>query len=112
MASTDPRVFRIPLANVPQRFNIDLGGLRLSMVSKWNPEAPSWVLDVFNADTDAPVILNLPLVTGVDLLHQALHLPLGAAGSFVVFTDGAQLLPPTLDNLGVEANLYFVTAPA
>jgi len=34
---------------------------------------------------------------------------LGFNGELVVFTDGDELMPPTLLNLGVESNVYFQT---
>ncbi len=52
-------------------------------------------------------MLNTPLVTGVDLFAQYRYLNL-VKGQFIVFTAGAELQPPTLENLGQEANLFYV----
>lgn len=100
-------VFKVPLENIPQRFAIELGGVPLLVESRWNAEMPAWELTVFDAATSVPLIASLPLVSGVDLLAQHAHLGLG--GQLHVLTDGDQLLPPTLENLGVEADLYFIT---
>lgn len=101
------QVFRLPLVPVPQRFTIKLAGRSYLVVCRWNGEEPAWNLDLFDADTDAPLILNLPLVTGADLFSQHRHLEIG--GSLVVVTDGAPNIPPTLTNLGAEGNVYFVS---
>lgn len=100
-------VFMIPLENIPQRFAIELGGMPLIVESRWNGEMPAWELSLFDAATSAPLIASLPLVSGVDLLSQHAHL--GLAGQLRVVTDGDQLLPPTLGNLGIEAHLYYIT---
>lgn len=102
----DRPVFRIPLVALPQRFSIDLAGRALTMVSRWNGEMPAWCIDLYDANTQEPIILCLPLVTGGDLLAQFRHLDL--PGSLVVFTDGDLGAPPELQNLGAEANLYYV----
>jgi hypothetical protein len=102
-------VFRVPLAATPQRFNLKLGGLALEVVSRWNGEEAVWVVDFLDADSGSPILLNLPLVTGGDLLGQFRHTALGAAGSLLVVTEGDALAPPSLTNLGAEGNLFFVT---
>lgn len=99
-------VFRIPLTNVPQRFAIDLNGRSFIFVCKYNPEMPNWVLDIIDGDTEEPLIACLPMITGANLLAQ--HAYVGIDGAFVVYTDGNEFAIPTLDNLGNEANLYFV----
>jgi len=99
-------VYRIPLEPTPQRFDIELGGRALTMEVRWNPEIPGWILDIYDADTDAPLILCLPLITGIDMLAQ--HRYLGLPGSIVVTTDGDDLAVPTEYNLGGDSNLFHV----
>lgn len=103
-------VFRIPLVSIPQRFKMELGGLALEVVSRWNGESACWVLDFIDADTGLPLLLNLPVVTGADLFSQFRHTRLGAAGSLIAFTDGDLAAPPGVDNLGAEGNVFFLTA--
>lgn len=100
--------FLIPLINVPQKFSIALGGKEYIMTSKWNdsPDA-GWVADFDDAITGESVVANVPLITGADCLEGLEYL--GFNGSLIVFTDGNPLLVPTLENLGVESNLYFQT---
>ena len=100
------QVFRIPLTTEPQRFSITLKEQALILQVRWNHEGESWVFDMFEGETEAPILLNMPLVTGVDLLAQHQHL--NFSGSIVVATDGNVDLEPTLNNLGEESNLYYI----
>jgi hypothetical protein len=99
-------VFRIPLKNTPQRFEIELAGRSFIMVVRWNPAMPNWILCLLDGETEQPLLNCLPFTTGVDLLSQFRHV--GIEGSFVVVTDGDEFATPTLENLGGESNLYYV----
>lgn len=100
--------FLIPLLNVPQDFFITLANRELRIVTKWNPsDNGGWTLDIFDGETDASIVANIPMVTGADLLAQYEYL--GLNGRLVVFTDGDETSVPTLQNLGTESNLYFQT---
>lgn len=100
--------FKIPLSNVPQKFQISLAGKEYLMACKWNdsPDA-GWVLDFDDSLTNLPIAYNVPLITGADVLAGLEYL--GFNGSLFVFTDGDDFAVPTLLNLGVESNLYFQT---
>lgn len=100
------QVFRIPLTPEPQRFNITLKEQALIMQVRWNHECESWVFDMFEGETETQILLNMPLVTGVDLLSQHQHL--NFSGSLVVATDGSVDTEPALENLGEESNLYYI----
>ena len=103
--STD---YLIPLSNVPQTFDISLAGTNYTMTSKWN-DAPDagWVLDIALADTGVILACNIPLITGADCLLGLEYL--GINGQLYVYTNGDGDAVPTLDNLGVDSNLYFAT---
>lgn len=102
-------IFRLPLENTPQSFQIALAGKEYTMVCKWNDAFEAgWVLDFADAVTGESIVANLPLVTGVNVLAGLEYL--GFAGEIIVFTDGDDLAVPTLDNLGVESNAYFQTS--
>jgi hypothetical protein len=100
--------FVLPLQNVPQVFDIALAGVNYTMTCRWNaaPDA-GWVLDLVNADSGVPVVANVPLITGADCLAGLEYL--GINGQMIVLTDGDAFAVPTLENLGVESNLYFLT---
>lgn len=100
--------FVIPLQNIPQQFDIPLAGIVYTITCRWNDAVEGgWVLDFADANTALPIVTNVPLVTGTDLLGQLDYL--GFQGSLIVYTDGDQNAVPTLANLGVESNLYFLT---
>lgn len=100
--------FKIPLVNVPQSFQIALAGINYLMTCKYNDAADAgWVLDFADVDTNEPILANVPLIAGADCLEGLKYL--GFGGSLFVLTDGNENAVPTLENLGVESNLYFVT---
>lgn len=101
--------FLVPLSNIPQSFQIVLAGITYLMVSKWN-DAPDagWVLDISD-ENDVPLACNIPLITGADCLDGLEYL--GIQGNLYVNTSGNNpTAVPTLDNLGVDSNLYFATS--
>lgn len=99
------QIFTIPLTPTPQKFNITLAGRQLTVVNVWN-EHSGWAINIIDGITNEPLISNIPLVTGADLLAQYEYV--GIPGSLVVYTDGEQFTPPTETNLGGQSNLYYV----
>lgn len=104
------QIFLLPLVNVPQKFNITLGDQNYIMTCRWN-DAPDagWQAGFQDQLTNEQIIDNIPLVTGVDILDGLEYL--GFEGNLVVYTNGDPNAVPTLDNLGVDSNLYFITPP-
>lgn len=100
-------IYLLPMENTPQRFEIELDGRLFILQCVWNGEAPAWMLDLYDAETSEPLFHSVPLVVGEDILKPYRYL--GIKGQLFVYTDGAEMEPPTLDNLGRESNLYFVT---
>jgi hypothetical protein len=96
----------IPLLNVPQTFEITLAGTDYLITNKWNDsDYGGWVIDIHDA-TGNNIVANLPLITGTDILNGLSYLGIG--GSMYVLTNGSSPFDvPTLDNLGVDSNLYF-----
>ena len=99
------KLFTIPLVAIPQTFNIVLGARQLTLTSKWN-ENDGWLLDFYDGVTAEPMAMAIPLITGANLLEQYEYL--GIPGMLLVTTDGDQFAVPTEDNLGSEANLYYL----
>ena len=97
--------FKIPLTNIPQRFEIVLSGVSYIMVVRWFDGQQLWVFSLIDIDTEEILINDMPLVTGQDLLEQWEHLLI--PGALICFTAGDDLVPPTLENLGTEANLFY-----
>lgn len=100
--------FILPLINIPQKFDIALAGVNYILTCRWNAAFEGgWVIDLTDATTNEPVAANIPLITGADCLSGLEYL--GIDGELVVYTDGDETAVPTLENLGIESNLYFQT---
>lgn len=97
--------FEIPLSPEAQTFRITLGGVAYEVRILWNTYDSMWVLDLANALTSAKVLSGIPLVAGLNLLEPFDYLNLG--GELIATTDGAELLPPTYENLGILGRVYF-----
>jgi hypothetical protein len=103
-------IFVLPLTNVPQSFNISLGENNYIMSVVWNDsDDAGWFIGFADQDTGVEIVNNIPLICGVDLLAGLEYL--GFGGQLVVYTDGDQTAVPTLDNLGVECQVYFISPP-
>lgn len=100
--------FIIPLTNIPQIFEIALAGVNYLLNVRWNDaDDAGWIMDISDENNN-PIACNIPFITGADCLSGLEYL--GINGQMVVFTDGDQTAVPTLENLGVESNLYFLTS--
>ena len=97
--------YLIPLSSIPQTFTISLGGIDYNITCKWN-EKQGWTLDIADIN-NVNILCGIPLATGRDLLEP--HANLGFGGQLFALTDSSEA-SPTLDNLGTDSNLYFVTA--
>lgn len=99
--------YLIPLTNVPQIFEISLAGVNYTLTVKWNDaDEAGWVLDIGDASQN-PIVCGIPFTTGADLLDELAYFGIG--GKLVVYTNGDESAVPTLDNLGLDCNLYFQT---
>lgn len=98
--------FIIPFQNIPQEFSISLENRDVTIFQRWNEFSNSWQIDISDTQTGASLISGLPLVTGCDLLEPFPEL--GFIGSLVVATDGDNYAIPTLDNLGINSNVYYL----
>lgn len=100
--------YKLPLENTPQSFQISMAGKDYLLTCRWNDaDDAGWQVDIADAQTEVAIVTNIPLVTGVDLLSGLGYL--GINGRLYVYTDADPTAVPTLDNLGVESNIYFVT---
>lgn len=103
-------IFLMPLVAIAQSFNITLNNINYTITCRWNDAQDSgWVMDFVLADTLVPLVFNVPLITGADLMDGLEYLGIG---SFIVYTDSDPLSVPTFDNLGVNSNVYYGIASA
>jgi len=101
-------LFKIPVTNTPQTFQISLAGKDYSCTCKFNSaDEGGWILGFADAETGLSIVENIPLITGANLLDGLDYL--GINGKLYVKTDGDDYAVPTFDNLGVESFLYFET---
>ena len=100
--------YLVPVVNVPQTFSISLAGYPYQLTCKWNDSQDSgWIIDIADGNTGVMLAAGLPLITGTDVLDGLEYL--GINGSLIVYTNGYPYAVPTLTNLGVDCNLYFLT---
>lgn len=97
-------VNEIPLSPDNQQFSVTLSGTTYRMRIIWRD--PVWCLDLMRSDK-TPLALNLPLVTGAELLAQYSYLDLGFKLAVVCDIPGQE--NPTKTDLGITSHLYAVT---
>ena len=98
----------LPLTNIPEKFSISLGGINYILVSRWNDaDEGGWILEFYDQD-ELPILMNVPLVTGANLLDQYEYL--GIPGLLYVITEGDDYAVPTIDNLGTASQVYYEVA--
>lgn len=100
-------VYEIPLSPEAQTFAITLAGKQYRLTLRWNAVAECWVLDIRDV-SGAPVLLGIPVVTGLDLLMQ--YAFMGFGGMLVAQTDHDADAVPQAANLGTAGRLYFVVS--
>lgn len=95
----------IPLTPEAQKLSVQLGGTVYNLTVRWNTaEEGGWIIDIFNMDGSAK-LLGVPMTTGNDMLEQYAYL--GFGGKLFCGTDGDLTAPPTYENLGQTAHLYW-----
>lgn len=102
-------VFLLPLTNTPQSFQITMSGTNYVFVNKWNDSPDGgWAIDIFDSNS-VPIAMNCPLITGTDMMAGLEYLEFG--GQFFVANLNGIIADqaPTLDNLGVNVNVYYET---
>lgn len=99
-------IFKIPVTATNQIFDIHLGGVHYSLEIRWNAENTTWVLDISDYNTNSPIVLGIPIVTGCDLLETYKYL--GFQGALVAYVEGSDE-SPDYSNFGEDGNIYFIT---
>lgn len=99
--------FKIPLTPAPQIFTVQLSGVDYRVrLTYQNVTDGGWCMDILDIDEN-PIVNGIPLVTGVNLLEQYEYL--GFVGRMWVQTASDPDAVPTFLNLGIDANLWWVT---
>lgn len=98
-------VYIIPFTSKEESFVVQLGNVPIRFESFWNDIAELWFIDVYNATDNNPIALGIPLVTGCDLLAQFKYT--GLTGHIFCHNEAGGKEPPTYDNLGETAFVYY-----
>jgi hypothetical protein len=103
-------IFSVPLlVGTPQQLLTTLSGKEYSLGLNYrNSIEGGWTLDISD-NSGNPIAQGIPLVTGANLLAQYAHL--GFIGGLYVQTSTNPDAVPTFDNLGADAQLYYLTNP-
>jgi len=88
-----------------QRFGITLNGIQYRLQIVWRTFSQCWVMSILNLD-GTPVISEIPLVAGANLLEQYQHL--GFGGELYAFNVDNPEIPPSFSSLGSEGKLFWV----
>ena len=96
----------LPLQPYPVRFTVRMADRGLVMATQYRDGLNGcWILDIDDDDAQVPLIHGIPLVTGIDLLEPWHYL---LDGSLYVIDDNGKDAPG-FEDLGVSAQLYYVT---
>lgn len=98
--------FKIPLNPFPETFSVTINNVDFNAVTRWNAVQQCWVASLLDPNS-VPILQNIPLIPGVDLLSQFAHLNLGIKLSALVDYDAAAV--PKYGELGTTANVYAET---
>ncbi len=109
VASKGADFYEIPLRPESATFRISLSGkvYQFSVVWRDNDQG-GWFLGIsdFNGQ---PLVLGIPMVTGLNLLYQFGYLGIGADGSgLFMISDKDAFVGPSYDSLGTSCKLYYV----
>ncbi len=98
---------KIPIANElgAQQFTIELDGNVYNFHFRYNYRMSLWIMDIHDEEDDA-LLTGIPLVTGVNLLHQyvAEELP---TGHLIVVNETDDTAPDRY-TMGKEAFIYYL----
>ncbi|MEN0630630.1 hypothetical protein AAIG33_24955 [Phytobacter ursingii] len=97
-------VNEIPLSPDNQQFSVTIAGIAYNIQVIWRD--PVWCLDLLNSDK-TPLVLNLPLISGAELLAQYSYLNLGFKLAVVCDIPGQE--NPTKTDLGITSHVYAIT---
>ena len=75
---------------------------------KWNERDGAWFMDILDEDEGA-LALGLKLVPGWPILYYVPPLDYLPRGDFYVYTTDGTAAEPTLDNLGTDFELLYIT---
>jgi hypothetical protein len=98
----------VPLLPSAQNLTVLFNGVQYNLTLNYRDcDQGGWIMDIADVSGN-PILSGIPFVTGADLLAQYEYLQFG--GILALFNGGDPDEPPTFDNLGLDSQLYWVTA--
>lgn len=98
--------FELPLNPFPETFSVSINNIPYRGQTRWNSHFKAWVLSIADGDGN-PLVSNLPLVQGVNLLEQLQYLEI--CKGLEVTMDSSNTTTPGFSDLGGDAHVYVVT---
>ncbi len=86
-----------------QTFSVQLGSVKYQFSANFNERASAWYLDIADPTTLAPIVSNVAIVLGANLLAP---FNLGI-GSLIANNEDASLLDAGPDDLGTRVKVYW-----
>lgn len=95
--------FEIPLNPYPEKFGVTINAKDYLGSTRWSVPLQCWVMALSDSQ-GVPILLNLPLIPGVDLLGQFEYL--GLSAKLIATTDYDPAAAPGYSELGSVGHLY------
>lgn len=105
----NPTFFRIPVDNVPQRFEINLSGNDLIIELVWNDIAQYWVISLYDSILAEPLLTRVPVLPFQNFLKSYTYI--GLNGALFIQNTVDPYLAPGLDDFGTTTFLYWYPYP-
>lgn len=99
------QVLELPLNPYPETFSVTISNVAYNGRTLWNVPLQTWVMSLEDSSNN-PIISNIPLIPGVDLLQQFKYLNLGVMLQASVDHDASAV--PSYAGLGSTGHLYVV----
>lgn len=102
----DPKIYTLPFTNEDVTCSLKLENKTFRMRNQWNPVAAYWELSLYDYDTNEPLVINQPLLNGVDILGQ--YPELGLNGIMFTVSRGSDVaVDPMEEGLGTEQEVLY-----
>lgn len=98
--------FKIPLNPFPETFSITINNVEYTGMTRWNAVQGCWMVSLANTN-NVPILQNIPVIPGVNLLDQFDYLNLGVKMAALLDYDPATV--PPFESLGTTGNVYVET---
>jgi len=104
-------ISQISLSNSPnQTFKLSIPGdtqnLNFIITMSYNSEARYWIMGIYDSVNNTPIVLNIPMLCGYDLLDQLQYLRIGSI--YILNIGDPTVEVPDDTNISTNFNLIWV----